>query len=206
MRIVIIGAGHIGSTLAGHFVAAGHEVVIANSRGPETLTALVDELGKGIRAGTAEEAARFGEVVVEAIPFGRYRELPAADLAGKTVIDTSNYYAERDGHVAALDDDSTTSAELIQAHLAGAHVVKAFNAIMWSHLRDYWHPGGGERRYGIPIAGDDDAAKRVVKDLIEEMGFDPVDAGPLRAGAKFQPGTQPYGADFLGPELRDHLG
>jgi predicted dinucleotide-binding enzyme len=206
MRIGIIGAGHIGSTLAGHFASAGHEVVIANSRGPDTLTALVDELGKNTRAGTTEEAARFGEVVVEAIPFGRYRELPAAELAGKTVIDTSNYYAERDGHFAELDDGTTTSAELIQAHLAGAHVVKAFNAILWSHLRDYGHPGGGERRYGIPIAGDDDAAKRQVKDLIEEMGFDPVDAGPLRAGAKFQPGTQPYGADFLGPDLREHLG
>jgi 8-hydroxy-5-deazaflavin:NADPH oxidoreductase len=190
MRIGIIGAGHIGGTLARHFVSAGHEVAVSNSRGPETLADLVTELGGRARAMTAQDAASFGDVVVVSVPFGRYRELPTKGLAGKVVIDTNNYYPGRDGHFPELDTDRTTSSELLQAHLPGARVVKAFNAIYWQNLRDLGRPSGDPQRLGIPISGDDAAAKRDVAELIDQIGFDTVDAGTLaEGGRKHQPGT-----------------
>jgi 8-hydroxy-5-deazaflavin:NADPH oxidoreductase len=126
MRIGIIGSGKIGGTLARRFVDAGHEVAVSNSRGPETLEDLVGELGPPAQALTAAEAERFGELVVVSVPLGRYRELPTDSVAGKVVIDTNNYYPQRDGHFAELDHDGTTSSELLQAHLPGARVAKAF--------------------------------------------------------------------------------
>jgi 8-hydroxy-5-deazaflavin:NADPH oxidoreductase len=208
MRIGIIGAGKIGSTLARLFTDAGHDVAIANSRGPDTLHELEKELGEHGRAGTAEEAARHGDVVVAAIPFGRYRDLPADALAGKIVIDTSNYYPERDGHIPELDDArNTTSSELVQHHLAGAHVIKAFNAMRFDHLRDYGHEGGANHRYGVPVSGDDPGAKKRVFELIEQLGFEPVDAGGLgEGGRKHQPGTDVYTADLLAEDLRSRIG
>jgi predicted dinucleotide-binding enzyme len=206
MRIGIIGAGKIGSTLAHLFVDAGHDVSIANSRGPDTLRDLEKELGEHGQAVTVEEAAGAGEVVVVTIPLGHYRDLPADDLAGKTVIDTCNYYPERDGPIAALDDGSTTSSELIQQHLRGAHVVKAFNAMRYDHLREYGREGGANQRYGIPVAGDDPAAKKQVFDLIEQIGFEPVDAGRLADSRSFQPGAEVYTADLWAEDLRARIG
>jgi 8-hydroxy-5-deazaflavin:NADPH oxidoreductase len=206
MLIGIIGAGHIGSTLAYLFSKAGHEVEIANSRGPDTLRELEKQYGDNVRAVTLDEAARDGEIVVVTIPLGRYRELPAADLALKTVIDTCNYYPSRDGQIAELDHDETTSSELVQRHLSGAHVVKAFNAMRWDHLREYGREGGAAQRYGIPVAADDQAAKRQVMDLIEQVGFQPVDAGPLAAGRAFQPGADVYTADLSADDLAARIG
>ncbi len=206
MRIGIIGAGHIGGTLAGHFVRAGHEVAVSNSRGPATLAALVDELGERAEAMTAADAAAFGDVVVVSVPFGRYRELPTAGVAGKIVIDTNNYYPQRDGHLDELDGDRTTSSELLQARLQGARVVKAFNAIQSAHLRDLGRPSGDAGGIGIPISGDDGEAKRIVAELIDEMGFDAVDAGTLaQGGRKHQPGSPVYAADLPTDELRARL-
>jgi predicted dinucleotide-binding enzyme len=179
MRIGIIGAGHIGGMLARHFDDRGHEVAVSNSRGPETLAGLVEELDGGAQAMTAAEAARFGDVVVASVPFGRYRELPNEGVAGKVVIDTNNYYPQRDGHFEELDSDRTTSSELLQAHLPGARVVKAFNAILWTRLRDDGRPAGDGERVGIPISGDDEQAKQTVAELIDQIGFDAVDAGTL---------------------------
>lgn len=201
MRIGIIGAGHIGRALAAHLVRAGHEVVLSNSREPETLRELVAELGDRAGAGTPAEAARAGEVVVVSIPFGRFRELPASDLRGKIVVDTGNYYPQRDGHFEELDDDHTTSSELLQTHL-GARVVKAFNAMYWEHLRDFAKPAGDPERIGVPISGDDEEAKRVVAGLVDDIGFDPVDAGTLAdGGRKHQPGARAYAADLPTEEL-----
>jgi predicted dinucleotide-binding enzyme len=206
MRIGIIGGGKIGGTLARHFVAAGHEVAVSNSRGPETLAGLVEELGGGTQAMTADEAARFGEVVVVSVPFGRYRELPSEVVAGKVVIDTSNYYPQRDGRFEELDTDRTTSSELVQAHLSGARVVKAFNAIVWTRLRDDGRPAGDGERVGIPISGDDEQAKRTVAGLIDQIGFDPVDAGTLaQGGRKHQPGAPAYTQGLRTEELRARL-
>jgi 8-hydroxy-5-deazaflavin:NADPH oxidoreductase len=207
MRIGIIGAGNVGATLADLFARAGHEVAIANSRGPETLEGLVKELGDQVRAVTAEEAAEFGDVVVVAVPFGRYRDLPADALRGTIVIDAGNYYPQRDGHIAELDDDRTTSSELVQQQLPGARVVKAFNAMQAGHLRDFGREGGAAQRYGIPVSGDDADAKRQVFELIEQLGFEPVDAGGLaEGGRKHQPGTEVYTADLSAGDLRDRIG
>jgi 8-hydroxy-5-deazaflavin:NADPH oxidoreductase len=207
MRIGIIGSGKIGGTLARRFVDAGHEVAVSNSRGPETLAVLVEELGPLAQAMTAQEAARFGELVVVSVPFGRYRELPTEAVAGKVVIDTNNYYPQRDGHFEELDSDRTTSSELLQAHLpGGARVVKAFNAILWSRLDEDGRPAGDPERLGIPISGDDEAAKRIVATLIDEIGFDPVDAGMLaEGGRRHQPGTPAYTNGLPTTELRTLL-
>ncbi|MGZ4358011.1 MAG: NADPH-dependent F420 reductase [Gaiellaceae bacterium] len=206
MRIGIIGAGNIGGTLARHFVRVGHEVALANSRGPETLQDLVAELAERAQALSVPEAAHFGELVVISIPLGRYRELLNEGFEDKVVIDTNNYYPSRDGHFAELDTDRTTSSELLRAHLRGARVVKAFNAIYWQHLRDLARPAGDPERIGIPISGDDLEAKRTVAQLIDEIGFDAVDAGTLaEGGRKHQPGTTVYTSDFPSARLREEL-
>jgi 8-hydroxy-5-deazaflavin:NADPH oxidoreductase len=206
MKIGIIGSGHIGGTLAKLFVAAGHEVAVSNSRQPDTLAGLVEELGNRARAMTAADAERFGELVVVSVPLGRYREVPADAIGGKVVIDTNNYYPPRDGQFPELDDDSTTSSELLQAHLPGARVVKAFNAIVWTRLRNDGRPAGDPERLGIPISGDDEQAKRTVAEVINEIGFDPVDAGTLpKGGRKHQPGTPAYTQGLPTAELRARL-
>jgi predicted dinucleotide-binding enzyme len=206
MKIGIVGAGNIGGTLARHFTRVGHEVAVANSRGPETLQDLVAELGERARAVTPPEAVAFGEIVVVSVPFGRFRELSAEGAEGKVVIDTNNYYPQRDGHFEELDSDRTTSSELLQAHMKGARVVKAFNAIYWGRLRDLVRSSGDPERIGIPISGDDEEAKRVVAELIDEIGFEPVDAGSLaEGGRKHQPGTPVYTADLRASELRERL-
>src|SRR5262245_7036035 len=142
MNIGIIGAGRLGGTLARLWVERGHQVAIANSRGPETLTGLVAKLGPGARALTSADAAEFGDVIVVSVPLGHYREIPVRGTAGKPVIDTNNYYPQRDGHISALDDGSTTSSELLQRHLPGAKVVKAFNQIRWTSLGEDGRPPG----------------------------------------------------------------
>ncbi|MFJ6212333.1 NADPH-dependent F420 reductase [Streptomyces sp. NPDC092296] len=202
MRIGIIGAGHIGATLARQFSRIGHDVVISNSRDPETLRGLVEELDGKVRAVTPAEAVAFGEVVVVSIPYGRYRELPTEGLQGKVVIDTCNYYPERDGRDPDLDSDATTSSEKIRDHLGGADLVKAFNSIYWENLRDRSRPKGDPERLAIPISGSDEEAKAVVAGLIRDIGFDPVDAGYLGPGGrKHQPGAKVYAAELTADEL-----
>ena len=202
----LIGAGHIGSQLARLAVAHRYDVVISNSRGPETLATLVAELGPHARAATVVEAAQAGDIVVVTIPLKHYRTVPVEPLAGKVVIDTMNYYPGRDGQFPELDSDESTSSELVQRHLEGAHVVKAFNSIRWDSLRDKAHTGPVEPRLGIPIAGDDEAAKQEVDDLLEEIGFDGVDAGSLGEGGRmFQVGSPLYGAELPSVKLADAL-
>jgi predicted dinucleotide-binding enzyme len=204
MKIGIIGAGHIGSTLARHFTNAGHEVAISNSRGPESLTDLAAEVGA--QPATVEQAASFGDIVVVAIPFKDYRDVPADAVRGKVVIDVMNYYPSRDGNFAALDSGETTSSGLLAQHLPGAFVVKAFNTIRWDSLRDKARPGAADRHIGIPISGDDEAAKQEVDDLLAEIGFDGVDAGTLaEGGRKHQPGTAVYGAELPSADLAERI-
>jgi 8-hydroxy-5-deazaflavin:NADPH oxidoreductase len=206
MRIGIIGSGKIGATAARLFVEAGHELAIANSRGPETLTDLVDSLGERAQAATAQDAAAFGELVLVAIPFGRHRELASEPLAGTTVIDAMNYYSQRDGHFPALDDDRTTSSELLAAHLPGARVVKAFNTMYWKTLGDAGKPDGGHDRLALFIAGDDQDAKELVSRLVEEIGFTPVDTGSLAEGGRLQqPGSPIYAKDLPAREAKQAL-
>ena len=203
--IGLIGAGHIGSQLARLAVAHGYHVVISNSRGPETLAPLVAELGPNARAASVEDTAREGDIVVVTIPLKNIRSVPAAPLAGKTVIDTNNYYPQRDGHIAELDNESTTTAELLQRHLSASKVVKAFNHIYAADLtKDGLAPGTKNRR-ALVIAGDDPSAKQTVAQLIDRFGFDTVDAGPLKEGWRIQRDTPGYGPRRTAEELRRDL-
>jgi predicted dinucleotide-binding enzyme len=205
MTIGLIGAGHIGSQIARLSVASGHQVVLSNSRGPESLSGLVAELGPRARAGTPVEAAHDGDLVVVTIPFKNYRSVPVEPLAGKIVVDTNNYYPQRDGRVRELDEGSTTSAELLQAHLPTSKVVKAFNHLYAAALTTDGQPAGTPTRRALVIAGDDPAAKAVASRLIDQFGFDVVDAGPLSEGWRIQPGTPGYGPRRTIAELRQDL-
>jgi predicted dinucleotide-binding enzyme len=205
MRIGLIGAGNIGSTLAKLAVDNGHEVVISNSRGPETLTDLVDELGDSARAGTAAEAATDGDVVVVTIPLKNYRQVPVDELAGKTVVDTNNYYPQRDGQIAELDDGTTTSSQLLAEHLPTSRIVKAFNNIRYADLDSQGQSAGTPGRRALPLAGDDQASKKVVSELVDQFGFDAVDAGPLAEGRRYQPDTPAYGTRLDADGLRTAL-
>ncbi len=191
-----IGSGHIGSTVARLAVDAGHDVVLSNSRGPETLADLVADLGPRATAGTTAEAAEAGDVVVVTIPLRAYRDVPAQALRGTTVIDTMNYYPQRDGQVAELDDGTSTSSELLQAHLPESHVVKAFNNITSGHLGSLAGPSGSSDRSALAIAGDDADAKATVVSLLDEIGYDTVDLGPLSEGWRIQPGSAAYGVMY----------
>jgi hypothetical protein len=203
VNIGVIGSGNIGATAARLFAAAGHEVAISNSRGPETLENLVEEIGPGVRAATVEDAVGFGEVVMEAIPFGRYTSLPAERLAGKVFITASNYYPARDGE---LDLGGRASSELVAEHLSGARVVKAFNTIYFARLRDNGHPEAPvEKREVIFVSGDDGEAKGVVSGLIEEIGFAPVDVGTLAESRRQEPGSSIYNVAMNPDQAREML-
>jgi predicted dinucleotide-binding enzyme len=195
--IGLIGAGHIGSTVARLAVDAGHDVVLSNSRGPDTLVELVEQLGPHARAGTPAEAAAAGDIVVVTIPLKAYRDVPVEPLRGKVVIDTNNYYPQRDGQIAELDDGSTTSSELLQAHLPDSRVVKAFNNIHFSHLGSLQRPAGHAERAALAIAGDDPAAKQKVTQFLDTIGYDAFDVGPLAEGWRFQPDTPAYGRPYI---------
>ena len=203
--IGFIGAGHIGSQVARLAVAAGYDVVLSNSRGPETLSSLVAELGPHARAATVDEAARAGDIVVVTIPLKNYRQVPVAPLAGKVVIDTNNYYPQRDGQIPELDAESTTTSELLQAHLPASQVVKAFNHIYAAQITTDGRPAGTPNRRALVIAGNDQAAKQTVTRLLDEFGFDTVDAGPLNESWRIQRDTPGYGPRRNAEELRKDL-
>ena len=197
--IGLIGSGNIGSTVARLAVDAGHDVVLSNSRGPETLADLVDELGPRARAATAAEAAAAGDIVVVTVPLKAYREVPVEPLRGKVVIDTNNYYPERDGHIAELDDESTTISELLQAHLPESRVVKAFNNIYFDHLGTLQRPRGQPGASVLPIAGDDAEAKQTVTEFLDAIGYDAYDVGPLAEGWRYQRDTAAYVMPYAVP-------
>jgi 8-hydroxy-5-deazaflavin:NADPH oxidoreductase len=203
--IGLIGAGHIGSQVARLAITHGYKVVVSNSRGPETLATLIAELGPNARAGTALDAATAGDIVVVTVPLRNYRQVPVEPLAGKVVIDTNNYYPERDGHIAELDNESTTTSELLQAHLPTSKVVKAFNHIYASELTSHGRPTGSPGRRALVIAGDDADAKAVVTTLLDAFGFDAVDAGALKEGWRIQRDTPGYGPRRTAAELRADL-
>lgn len=196
MKIGIIGAGHIGGTLTRRLTELGHEVSVSNSRGPETLAELVAETGA--KAVTSKEAARAGELVIITIPEARVRELPEDLFDGVpddvAVVDTCNYYPrERDGRIEGIEAGMTES-EWVSRQI-GRPVIKAFNTIFFNHLQQMGAPAGTPGRIALPIAGDDWRAKELVMKLIDELGFDPIDAGSLAESWRQQPGTPVYTAD-----------
>ena len=205
MRIAVIGSGNIGGTAAGLFAAAGHEVAIGNSRGPASLAPLIKQIGSRAHAATVEDAARFGQVALVAIPFGKYGTLPAAELSGKVVVDAMNYYPDRDGQI---DFGTLTSSELVARHLAGARIVKAFNTMYFETLAAQ---GRADRpidgRLALFVAGDDADAKALVSRLIEEIGFAPIDTGRLSDGGRVQqPGSAIYNHPMTAADARAALG
>ncbi len=202
MKIGIVGSGMIGSTTAHLFAAAGHEVAIANSRGPDSLQEMVSEIGGSALATTVEDAAAFGEIVLVAVPLKAVADLPAGAFAGKVVVDANNYYPGRDGVFEALDADRTTSSELLADHLGDARVVKAFNTMYYLTLGSEGRPDAPhDERLALFVAADDAEAKQTVSELIEELGFAAVDTGSLaEGGRRQQPGTSIYAKDLTAPE------
>jgi 8-hydroxy-5-deazaflavin:NADPH oxidoreductase len=194
--IGFIGSGMIGGTVARLSVAAGYNVVMSNSRGPETLRELVAELGPLAAAATSGQAAEAGDLVVVAIPVKAIADVPATPLAGKPVLDTGNYYPQRDGQIEVLDNGVLTSSSLLQRHLPGAHVVKVFNNIYFRHLASLARPSGDADRSALPIAGDDAAAKTAVAGYLDAIGYDAVDDGSLTDSWHQEPGTPVYGAPY----------
>ena len=206
MKIGIIGTGQIGGTLARRFAKLGHQVYITNSRGPESLADLASETGA--KPVSLREAARAGEVVVVTIPEGKIRDLPKDLFAGVpaevVIIDTGNYYPrERDGGIEEIEAGTTESRWV--ANQLGRPVVKAFNNIYAKHLLERGRPAGTPGRIALPVAGDDPRAKPIVMGLVNELGFDPVDAGGLDESWRQQPGTPVYGTDFDAEGVRRAL-
>ena len=203
--IGLIGAGHIGSQLARLLVRHGYDVVVSNSRGPETLTDLLQELGPHAHAGTPLQAAESGDIVVVTIPLKNIDTVPVAPLAGKIVIDTNNYYPQRDGHIRELDREETTTSELLQRRLPDSKVVKAFNHIYAAELTTHGQPAGTSNRRALAIAGDDAESRRLLAELIDRIGFDVVDIGPLSESWRIQRDTPGYGPRRTAEELRRDL-
>ncbi|MEV0157659.1 NADPH-dependent F420 reductase [Micromonospora sp. NPDC050686] len=203
MKIGIIGSGHIGGTLTRRLRTLDHDVTVTNRRGPESLTDLVQETGA--TAGTLEQAVRDAELVIVAVPLFAVPELPAELFDGKVVLDADNYYPQRDGDIAELQDRSLSSSRWTAEHLKGARVVKAFNNIQAPHLMENGRPAGAADRIALPVAADDADAKQLVMRLVDELGFEPVDAGTLDESWRQQPDTPVYGTDRDADGVRQGL-
>ncbi|GAA2348278.1 NAD(P)-binding domain-containing protein [Streptomyces kunmingensis] len=194
----VIGTGMVGLGAARRAVDAGLNVVLSNSRGPETLAGLVSELGERARAATPAEAARAGNPVIASVPLAAYERLPRAELSGKTVIDPMNYAPHSEFGVPELDSDELTSSQLVQRHLADAQVVKALHNIGPKQLLELFRPAGAPDRTALPLSGDDPDAMKEVADLLNVLGFDAVDLGPLAESWRSEPNTPLYAIPYVG--------
>ncbi|EDY50470.1 NADP oxidoreductase coenzyme F420-dependent [Streptomyces clavuligerus] len=201
----IIGSGMIGGTVARLAADAGLDVVLSNSRGPQTLTDLVTDLGPRARAASVTETARTADLIVAAVPLSAIGQLPADALAGRTVVDATNYYAQRDGRIAALDTGDLTSSAYVQQRLEASRVVKALNNVFFRHLLDLARPAGAPDRSALPVAADDPGAKSEVIALLDTLGYDAVDLGTLADSRPVQPGSALQALPYM-PPLPEGLG
>ena len=203
--IGFIGAGHIGSAVARAAITHGYDVVLSNSRGPETLAALIEELGPRARAATPADAGAAGDFVVVTVPLKALDAVPVEPLAGKVVIDTNNYYFERDGHIESLDSKQATVTGLLQQHLPTSRVAKGFNHIGSSEITTTGSASGSENRRALATASDFDDAAQLVTDLYDEFGFDTVNAGPLSESWRIERDTPGYGIRQNREQLVENL-
>lgn len=203
--IGIIGAGEVGSQLARAAVTNGYQIVIANSRGPETLAPLVFELGPAARAATARDAAAAGDFVIIAVPLTLAGNMPVEELAGKVVIDTNNYMPGRDGHFAAVDSGKMTVHELRQQQLPTSKVAKAFTHIQAPTLLRFARPAGAADRLALAVSSDFQEAVDLVTRLYDELGFDTVDHSPLNQSWRSGPGTTTWQRSLMGGQGREAL-
>ncbi|RJT53026.1 NADPH-dependent F420 reductase [Rahnella variigena] len=203
MKIGIIGAGFVGRAVAKLAIKAGHQVMLSNSRGPQTLFSLKPMIGCEI--GNAADAASFGDIVLIAVPLTAIGQLPVAEIGGKPVIDAVNYYPERDGQIAELDDQTTTTSEYLAGFLPHSKITKAFNAIQMTDLESDGLPAGAPQRRALPVAGDDAETKKAVMALYDAFGFNAVDVGALSEGWRFQKGMPAYCVRMTENELKASL-
>ncbi len=192
MTFGFIGSGHIGQAVAECAIRLGYDVVMSNSRSPDTLKAVVAKLGPKAKAAWNKDVAKQSDVIVVCPPLFALSKLPTAGTEGKIIIDTMNYYPSRDGNIKELDEKRTTTSEMTQKHFPKAYVVKAFNCIPAFAIPTDNYPAGDPDRRALPIAGDDAKAKAFVKEFMDKIGFDVLDAGPLKEGFRFENGTPAY--------------